>query len=240
LKLFYDSTKVAEIEDLLAIEFKKTEQARMRVHLSDTGYCPFKCYNRLIKMEKMPFDKKGIARMTVGSVGQTIIQGLFPPEWSEVEHPMIPSHADVLLYFDEMKAPIEVKFTTTRIFRAGDIKRPWNMQLMGYISLHDAPYGWFLIMNTFSMQWTAFKMIMTTKEKQKHLDFIREFETTMFMAVEDKEPEMLMKFFLLVPVEERQKACKYCDYRPGRKRRSLGLEGEGCQFYLKSTRVKRT
>lgn len=239
MKLFFDSAKVAEIEGLLAEAFKKTEQTRTKVHLSDTCYCPFKCYNRLTKMERMPFNKNGIGRMTVGSVGQTIIQGLFPSEWSEVEHPMIPSHADVMLYFDEMKAPIEVKFTTTRIFRAADIKRPWNMQLMGYISLHDAPYGWFLIMNTFSMQWTAFKMIMTTKEKQKHLDYIREFETIVYMAVEDEEPEMLIKFFVTVPTEERQKECRYCDYRPGRKRKSLGLEGEGCPFYIKSSRVKK-
>ncbi len=237
MKLYYDSLKTAEIEEKLAEEFAKGNESRPRVHLSDTGYCPFKCYNRIIGMEKIPVDKRGIGSMTLGTVGQEIIQKLYPEEWSEVEHEFIPSHADVL---EDLILPLEVKYTGSRIFRATDIARHWQIQLMGYISIHDAPHGWFVIFNTLTRQWACFKMELSSEERESHRAYIREFDETVMLAVKTGDVEPLLELLntLFPTVENKAYACKYCDYRPGRKRKNSGIETDGCSYYTPTRRKK--
>lgn len=226
--LYHDSEKASEIEELLVKSFKEDEEDRTDcVHLSDTGYCPIKVFCRLTGIKKLPFTREAIGKMTIGKVGQTIIQKLYPESCIEVEHPMMASHADVM---EDGRIPIEIKFSAMRIFRAADVPHGWKVQLMGYMTLHKSNIGWLLIMNMFSGQWTAFKMEMTDQELNIHREFLQSFDD----ALTSKD---ISRIIPLVEIRyendnERYADCKTCDYREGRNRNKLDL-GPGCPFYRK-------
>lgn len=231
MKLFHDSEKAAEIEAKIAEKFYEEREHRDKIHVSDTCHCPYKFFWRITGLvEPLPEDKKGVGKMTLGAVGQRIIQNLFPPEHVEVEHDFMPSHTDVL---EEGKTPIEVKYSAMRIFRSADVPKSWILQLMAYMTIHFSNVGWLLIMNVLSGQWSAFKMYLTNEEISNHLAYLQKFNSLGYQAVEEKNPDILD---VLVPYvfendEERKKECKFCKYRPGRKRDKLNL-GSGCTKYL--------
>jgi hypothetical protein len=232
MKLFHDTEKALEIEEKLVTIFEEESEERNQVHLSDTGYCPMKTYCRLIGIIPLPFTKKAIGKMTIGKVGQLIIQQLFKEEYREVEHDGLPSHVDIL---EGGKVPIEVKYSASRIFRASDVPTGWVMQLMGYMALHNSTVGWLLIMNLFSGQWIAFKMMMSLEELEDHRKFLEEFDSTITKAAETEDYKLIFDLIerRFETEEDRFKTCGYCDYRPGRKRKKLDL-GEGCPLYKKS------
>lgn len=234
MKLFHDSIKAAEIEDKLVRLFEETIEDRTEVHLSDTSKCPLRVYCRLVGMEPIPFTKQSIGFMSAGQIGQMLIQQLYPEELCEYEHPFIPSHIDV---FEDEKYPIEIKISSQKVFRAADVPASWRKQLMGYISIHDAEHGWLLILNLFSRQWTAFKMIMTPKEREDYRGFLTFFRTAVTECVKERDPTPLFPF--LEPDEIRAKECKYCDYRPDRRRKvEKRLDGPRCTMHTTGRKKK--
>ena len=237
MKIFHDSTKAGEIEQKLTDIWIEQSQNRTVVHLSDTGYCPMMAYCRLIGIVPLPPDRTGIGKMTMGNIGQLIIQQLYPPECAEVEHDFIPSHADIM---EESGAIIEIKISAQRIFRASDIPDGWRIQLMGYMSIHKQNIGWLLILNVFSGQWTAFKFIMSNEELEQHYKYISLFRTIVEAGGKNKdytEVIKLMNDFFPDP-KDRVKKCRYCNYRAGPKRNKLGMKPEGCPVRITNRDIR--
>jgi len=232
MNLYHDTDKALEIEEMLVKKFNEDSEDRSDVvHLSDTGYCPLKTWCRLMGMPPLPFNKTAIGKMTIGKVGQRIIQELYPEEFCEVEHPDLPSHADVM---ENGKVPIEIKYSAQRIFRAADVPFGWRFQLMGYMALHNSQIGYLLIMNLFSGQWMSFKMTMTEEELEIHRTFLFKFEKEELRSAKEEDWKILISLIkdIFENDDERYKKCKYCDYREGRNRKKLSL-GPGCPLYKK-------
>lgn len=176
--------------------------------------------------------KESIGYMVIGAIGQLAIQVLYPEEMREYESlDIVPSHADIL---EDFKYPIEIKWSSKKIFRARDVPTPWRLQLMRYMAKHNADVGWLLIMNLFSRQFMAFKLTMTADERMEQIIQMLDFKAMVLEAVRKRDP-----YLLPVPLTEEQvKECKKCDYRPSRRRKKLNL-GEGCVRYVSSADLKK-
>ena len=232
MNLYYDSVKSTEIKNRILEKFQEGNQNRTKIHLSDYCYCPMKVFNRLTGMEKMDMDDTANILM-VGNVGQELIQILYPDHEAEVEdNSILPSHVDIL---EDMNIPLEIKWTTTKIQRSSDIKEEWISQLMGYMAIHDSPDGWLLIMNLGTRQFGAWKMSMEMDELAELRTDMEMFRDNMYRCVEiwlSGEKDEAINLIELPLTEKQVKDCGWCDYRPGRKRARLGLEGFGCVRYM--------
>jgi len=223
LKLFHDSEKAKEIEDRLIELFDSKYEVRNEVHLSDTIYCSMKCFNRLTGMIPVR-TRKQKGYMILGNAGQLVVQQVYPPEQREYESTdIVSSHMDV---FEDFEYPLEIKWSAKKIFRAKDVPIPWQLQLLRYMSKHNAREGWLLIMNLFSRQFIAFKMIVEADERMDEVIKMLEFKNDVLKAVEEEDPDIL---------DIHEDECSNCDYKPSKKRRELDL-GDGCPRYVRKRR----
>jgi hypothetical protein len=204
MQIYYDSDKAKILNEKLFAHFNTTAQNRTTVHLSDTVHCEMKCYNKLTGM-KYAFDSGSAARMLFGQVGQELLQVLYSPE--EAEYTIegeIPLHIDI---FEELKYPIEIKWSGQKIYRASDIPEGWILQLMGYMALTNSTVGWMVIVNVLIRQLTTFKLIMTVEECGEQRQRISESRERILHAVKTGDSSKLI-------IKEDE--CYWCDFKPKR------------------------
>lgn len=241
MKLYFDSEKAKEIAQKIIDKHNEDSEQRTRVHLSDTCYCPLRVFHRLIGFPKTQ-DDSGAGIMITGTMGQLIIQALYPPEWSEYESEFIPSHVDVMEFINDNPHPMEVKFTTRVISTSSEIPVAWVRQLMRYLAIHDSDYGWFLIMNLRTRRFSAWKMSMEAEERAKLREWLKMFEAVILegkrIYEEDPTEEGYQKavtyIFEHLPMEmtmNQVKDCSYCGYKKSRKRERQGID-KNCQFSI--------
>jgi len=173
--------------------------------------------------------KQGIAYMMFGIVGEDFIAQLFPPEERQYETlDIVPAHIDI---FEELKYPLETKWSAQKIFRASDIPESWILQLLRYMAKTNAEIGWLIIVNLFSRGITAFKMKLDSQEeKREQLEEMKKIKELILNAVKKRDSSDL-------PIKESE--CPSCSYKPSKKRMELGL-GEGCPRYVPRKRTKKT
>ena len=155
--------------------------------------------------------------MMIGVVGQKIIQALYPPEQCEYEpdknlpeEEQLPSHIDI---FAELKTPVEIKWSRKAIYRGSDVLeyKSGFLQITGYMAKTNSVEGKIVIFNVISGKLNAFKIIMREDELKQRREEIAELKK----RIESNNIDVLEPWF-----EE----CKYCDYRPSRKRKAAELE----------------
>jgi len=164
--------------------------------------------------------------MIFGKVGQLLIQKIYPEDEAEYENnKLVFSHTDVL---EDKKYPIEVKFSSMKIFRASDVPEYWVKQLMRYMSVHDSDIGWLVIINLFTRQLTAFKMMMTREEREQQIsEMVRFVSLIGSWRKGGKFPDD----YVVPLTEEQVSECKRCDHKPSPTRKKKGLD-DGCSKYI--------
>jgi len=225
MRLFYDSQKAKEIEDKLIAQFEARQGPRNEVHLSDTCHCEMKTYNRLTGMKPV-YTKKAIGYMVVGNAGDLLIQSIYPPEQREYESlDIVSSHMDI---FEDLKYPLEVKWSAQKIFKAKDVPVQWQLQLLRYMSKHNSDVGWLVIINLFTRQVTAFKMVVGPDERIDNIMQMLESKKRILYASKTGDVSALIIL---------EKECPTCFYKPTKKRKELGL-GNGCSLYVRKKRTQ--
>lgn len=221
MRLYYDSGKAEEIRNKLIKKFMERQGHGNEVHLSDTCHCEMKAYNRLSGLVDPLYTAQIIGYMMIGLAGEEVLKMIFPPEQCEYESlDIVPSHVDVL---EDFRWPLEIKWSVQKIFKAQDVPRGWLLQHMRYLAKHNANVGWLLIMNLFSRQLMAFKMVTDVDERMEQLQLIRDSKARILYAVSTGDTSNL----IIIPKE-----CSGCFYKPSKKRRELGM-GTGCPRYVK-------
>jgi len=216
MNIYYDSELSKKLEGMFRAKFQEAEEERMEVHLSDLCKCPIKCFNRLTG-HKSEFDSKSIGMMLIGMVGQEMFQSLFPEEQREYEPDAelpegmrIPAHIDI---FMDMEFPSEIKWSRRKIFRGSDVSPSWILQLSGYLARTHKLIGYMIILNVISATIHCFKMIMTEEDIVRRNAELIEGKAQIVLAVSRGDASTL---------EPWPKDCKYCDYRPTRKKKKAG------------------
>lgn len=230
MRLFFDSVKEQEIAQLIIDKHNEDSQNRTRVHLSDTCYCPLKTWHRLIGFPATE-DDSGAGIMMTGTMGQMIIQNLYPEDWAEYESDFLPSHVDLMEFIDGEKHPHEIKFTNRVINTSSEIPEGWKRQLMRYLAVHDSDYGWFDIMNLRTRKFTTWKMIMDAEERAALRDEIMRFEEVILEGkrIHDEDGYNAGLEYVLehLPQEmtlNQVKDCGYCQYKKSRARTRQGID----------------
>lgn len=225
MQFYSDSKKADEIRDRLIELFDSQYGPRDEVHLSDTCYCPMKCYNRLDGMKPLR-TKTTKGFMIVGNVVQYVVQQIYPPEQREYESTdIVYSHVDV---YEDFQFPLEIKGSARKIFKAADVPPVWRLQLMRYMAKHNAEVGWMIILNLFSRQLHAFKMVMTPDDRWEQIEEMLKFKMDIQKSREEEDPYLL---------EIHEDKCSKCDYKPSKKRRDSSL-GKGCVRYVRKRKKK--
>lgn len=216
MQIYYDSKYTDELTEKITKKFLGEIEKRDKVHLSDLCHCPVKVWCRLNNI--VPLINEGsMGIMMIGMVGQEIMQGLYPPEQREYEpdknlpeEEQLPSHIDI---FAELKTPVEIKWSRKAMYRGSDVSeyKPWVLQITGYMAKTNSVEGKIAIFNVISGKLNAFKIIMTEDELRQRREEIVELKK----RIESNNIDVLEPWF-----EE----CKYCDYRPSRKRKKAELE----------------
>lgn len=166
--------------------------------------------NRLIGHEQT-FTQDGAINMLFGEVGQTLIQRLFPVEHCEFSiEGEIPLHIDI---FEDLKYPIEIKWSAQKIYRSSDIPEGWIKQLMGYMALSNSMLGWMLIINLGTRQINAFKFLMTEKEIEDTYREIYESKERILEAVKTNNDSKLKLM---------EEECYWCSYKATKEKRETG------------------
>ena len=224
MKIYYDSEFADELTQKLTNKFWEEQEARDRIHLSDTTKCPIKCWCRLTGI-KPHFSTTLIGMFAIGVVGQEIFQALYPPEQCEYEpdkdlplEEQLPAHIDI---FADFEVPLEIKWSRRSIMRGTDISKGWILQTTGYMAKTNSVMGRLIIFNIMSTKINVFKVIMTEIELEQRRNEIEKIREEITRAVEEKNPNLLEAW-----VEE----CKYCTFRDTRTRKKEGL-GAGCPRY---------
>lgn len=219
MQIYYDQEYSQELTKKLRYKFLEEVQDRKVVHLSDTTKCPLKCWNRLVGITPSEVDDRGIGMMMIGIVGQEIFQALYPPEWTEYEPtPDMPAHIDIFVQNPEKMFPVEIKWSRKNVNRAKDIGPSWIMQTTGYMALTNQNEGKLVVFNVIYAKINCFRFVMTDDELVLRRFQIDEIKANILKAVEEKNPNLL---------EPWENECKYCDFKPSRKRKKAGLS-EGC------------
>jgi len=174
------------------------------------------------------YTKAMIGILAFGEIASMFLQTLYPPEQCEYESTdIVSSHLDV---YEDFKYPLEAKSSVKKIFKAQDVPRGWELQLMRYMAKHNADTGWLPILNLFTRQLAAFKKTMTTEERMEQILQMTDSKNRILYAVDNQDPSGLV-----ILVDE----CSGCFYKPSRKRKKLQL-GDGCPKYTRKKKKKKT
>jgi len=226
--IYYDSEYVQELEEKLYAKFMEEIEDRTKVHLSDLCHCQVKAWCRLTGIVESPPDSRGIGIMMIGMVGQTLFQQLYPPEWTEYvpdlnlpEDMQLPAHLDIFVQEPEKTFPVEIKWSRRNVTRGSDVGKSWLMQITGYMARTNSKDGKLVIFNIMAGKIHAFKLIMTDDELEQRREELEADKANILEAVEQNNPNSLIVW---------ENECKYCNYRPSRKRKKSGL-GPTCPRY---------
>lgn len=226
--IYYDSEYVQELEEKLYAKFQESTENRTRVHLSDTSHCPVRAWCRLTGIVESPPDSRGIGIMMIGMVGQTLFQQLYPPEWTEYvpdinlpEEMQLPSHVDIFVQESEKTFPVEIKWSRRNVTRGSDVGKSWLMQTTGYMAKTNSREGKLVVFNIMNGKIHAFKILMTDTELEQRKEELESIKANILEAVKENNPNSLIVW---------EEECKYCNYRPSRKRKKDDL-GPACPRY---------
>jgi len=169
MRFFYDKDKSVEIMQRITKKFGKGSSRGKELHVSDCVYCPVSAYCRITGIERHQ-TKTAVGLMVFGIIAEDVLASTYTKEEADCQHKTylnlkfpesIFGHMDIFEYY---KFPLEVKATRKRIFKAEDVPKPWVEQLMSYMSMKGLGVGWLVILNIFSTQWMAFKMILNKED----------------------------------------------------------------------------
>ena len=197
MRIYYDKEKSAQLMQRITDKFTKEEIHRTgsEIHVSDLCGCEVKAYCRITGVEQKK-TKQLIGLMVFGIISEFVLAETYPKEERQnlatlpflTEEENIYGHIDI---FEDMKCPMEVKGSRQRIFKATDIPKIWQEQLMSYMALKGAIVGWLIIINFFSTQIMAFCFEMKGDETMEWIMTLNNRARRIRKAVKSKDPSGL-------------------------------------------------
>jgi len=212
---------VQRFAEIMMRDFSKDQKTRSGLHRSDAIACPLKAYWRLTGGIQAIYDSSNVGILLIGTLAHIALHKNFDAkEEVHVVHGVNVT-IDAIFGLESgsggVRYPIESKTTRKKIYSKADIPQEWLEQLGIAMGVCDVDLGYLMVFNVINFSITVWEIYMAKDERQMFLDGMVYQVGTILDSVEKKKPELL---------QPKRIECKWCGYRPMRKR-----EGNGCPWY---------
>jgi hypothetical protein len=202
-------------------DFSKDQKTRSGLHRSDAIACPLKAYWRLTGEIQAIYDSSNVGILLIGTLAHIALHKNFDAQEEIHDVHGVNVTIDAIFGVDSgsggVRYPIESKTTRKKIYSKGDIPQEWIEQLGIAMGVCDVDLGYLMVFNVISFSITVWEIAMNREERQMFLDGMVYQVGTILNSVKEKKPELL---------QPKRIECKWCAYRPMRKR-----ESNGCPWY---------
>lgn len=226
--------KLSEIVLKKQIEHSKE---RKGYHRSDIITCTHKPFNRVVRKLHAMFSPETMGIFLVGELAHLLLhQNFTAQEYEVIVANLVSMHIDAIASLGDFqdqvgiedwgkdeKRPIESKTTRKLIVRQEDIPNEWIEQLAFGMAYLGVTTGYIMIVNIINFHIS----VVTIKMNEKDRDMFKEafmWKISLIINAVNLEDDS--------ELEVKRFDCKYCEYRPSKKRKELyGDEDKGCPFY---------
>jgi CRISPR/Cas system-associated exonuclease Cas4 (RecB family) len=212
---------VQRFADIMLKDFSVQQKDRNGLHRSDAISCPLKAYWRLTGEIQAIYDSQNVGILLIGTLAHIALHKNFDAQ--EEVHDLHGVSVTIDAIFglesgsDGKRYPIESKTTRKRIYSKADIPQEWLEQLGIAMGVLDVDFGYLMVFNVISFSITVWEIQMSKEERQLFLDGCIWRIGSILDAVKQHKPELL---------EPKRIECRFCPYRPMRKRSAMG-----CPWY---------
>jgi len=221
MRIQHKSEMVQNFANIMLKDFRKDSKKRTGLHRSDAIACPLKAYWRLTGLIKPIYTSQSVGILLIGTLAHIALHKNFDAQEKVYDLHGITITVDAILgelSGSNIEYPIESKTTRKRIYRKEDIPEEWIEQLAIAMSVMNVDKGYLMIFNVINFSITVWEIIMDEEERDMFTNAVIAIVGSILDAIAKKRPDLL---------QPKITECKWCPYRPMRKRNM----GEGCQFY---------
>jgi len=221
MQITHKAEMVQKFAEIMMRDFSKDQKTRSGLHRSDAIACPLKAYWRLTGEIQAIYDSSNVGILLIGTLAHIALHKNFDAQEEVHDVHGVNVTIDAIFGLDSgsggKRYPIESKTTRKRIYSKADIPQEWLEQLGIAMGVLDVDLGYLMVFNVINFSITVWEIAMNREERQMFLDGMVYQVGTILNSVKEKKPELL---------QPKRIECKWCPYRPMRKR-----EGNGCLWY---------
>jgi hypothetical protein len=227
------SKKFTEVVLKNEIEHSKE---RSGYHRSDCITCPEKPFNRVVRKLEAIFSPETIGIFLIGELAHLLLhQNFTAQEYEIMVADIVSMHIDAIAQGSDFqnligiedwkldeKRPIESKTTRKVMYKQEDIPNEWLEQLAFGMAHLGVNIGYLMIVNMINFSVKVVTITMTNEERDMYKDVFL-WKISLILDAVNKEDDSKL--------EPHRFDCKYCEYRPCKKRKLKNPEDKGCPKY---------
>jgi CRISPR/Cas system-associated exonuclease Cas4 (RecB family) len=220
MQINHKAEMVQKFAEIMMRDFSKDQKDRAGLHRSDAIACPLKAYWRLTGEKQAIYDSQNVGILLIGTLAHIALHKNFDAQEEVHDLHGVSVTIDAIFGLESgsggKRYPIESKTTRKRIYSKADIPQEWLEQLGIAMGVLDVDLGYLMVFNVINFSMTVWEIAMSKDERQMFLDGCIYQVGSILNSVKEKKPELL---------QPKRTECKWCGYRPMRKR------PEGCPWY---------
>lgn len=216
MQIVHNSDMVKKFSEIMLTKFyQKSTCERTGYHRSDAIACPLRAYWRMTGKIEQEYGTRDVGILLLGTLAHIALHGYFDAR--EKEFDLHGTTITVDAIFDG-QYPIETKTTRKKIYKKEELPQEWIEQLAIAMAVMGMNKGYLMVMNIITYSLMVFELTMTTQERELFKQSCIWQILSIADAIKKEDPEKL---------SPKYSDCKWCSYKPTRKR------PKGCPYYKK-------